>query len=110
MSPPRRRPVEPKHIVFAVGHGEKRVGEGANLHQRSREVLDAGLVRGVNADVSRQALIVGLVHFGAVSGAQVLAEGLETEAEQETVQRLGVTLGQGYRLAPKLSRRSTSAS
>jgi EAL domain-containing protein (putative c-di-GMP-specific phosphodiesterase class I) len=61
--------------------------------------IDAGLVRGVNADVSRQALIVGLVHFGAVSGAQVLAEGLETEAEQETVQRLGVTLGQGYRLA-----------
>jgi EAL domain-containing protein (putative c-di-GMP-specific phosphodiesterase class I) len=61
--------------------------------------IDAGLVRGVNADVSRQALIVGFVHFAAVSGALVLAEGIETAAEQETVQRLGVTLGQGYHLA-----------
>jgi EAL domain-containing protein (putative c-di-GMP-specific phosphodiesterase class I) len=61
--------------------------------------IDAGLIRGVNADLSRQALIVGLVHFAAASGALVLAEGIETQAEEETVQRLGVTLGQGYRLA-----------
>jgi EAL domain-containing protein (putative c-di-GMP-specific phosphodiesterase class I) len=60
--------------------------------------IDAGLIRGVNADVARQAVVVGLVHFAEVSGAFVLAEGIETEAEQETVQRLGVTLGQGYRL------------
>lgn len=61
--------------------------------------IDAGLIRGCNADVSRQALVVGLVHFAAVSGAVVLAEGIETEAEQKTVERLGVTLGQGFRLA-----------
>jgi len=52
----------------------------------------------VNADVSRQAAVVGLVHFAAVSGAFVLAEGIETKAEQVMVQRLGVTLGQGYHL------------
>ena len=61
--------------------------------------IDAGLIRGVNADVSRQALIVGFVHFAAVSGALVLAEGIETAAERQTVQRLGVTLAQGYYLA-----------
>jgi EAL domain-containing protein (putative c-di-GMP-specific phosphodiesterase class I) len=61
--------------------------------------IDAGLIRGVEADVSRQALIVGLVHFAEVSGAQVLAEGIETRAEHETVVRLGVTLGQGFLLA-----------
>ena len=60
--------------------------------------IDAGLIRAVNADVSRQAVVVGLVHFAAVSGALVLAEGIETRAEQAMVQRLGVTLGQGYRL------------
>lgn len=60
--------------------------------------IDAGLIRAVNTDVSRQALVVGLVHFAAASGALVLAEGIETQAEQETVQRLGVTLGQGYHL------------
>jgi EAL domain-containing protein (putative c-di-GMP-specific phosphodiesterase class I) len=60
--------------------------------------IDRGLISGVNASVSRQAVVVGLVHFAAVSGASVLAEGIETEAEQETVRRLGVTLGQGYHL------------
>lgn len=61
--------------------------------------IDAGMIRGVEADVSRQALIVGLVHFAEVSGAQVLAEGVETQAELETVERLGVTLAQGFLLA-----------
>ncbi|MDP9481979.1 MAG: EAL domain-containing protein [Chloroflexota bacterium] len=61
--------------------------------------IDAGMIRGVEADVSRQALIVGLVHFAEVTGAQVLAEGLETQPERETVERLGVTLGQGFLLA-----------
>jgi EAL domain-containing protein (putative c-di-GMP-specific phosphodiesterase class I) len=61
--------------------------------------IDAALIRGANADISRQALIVGMVHFAAVSGALVLAEGIETEAEQATVERLGVSLGQGYHLA-----------
>ncbi len=60
--------------------------------------IDAGLIRGANTDLSRQALIVGLIHFAEMSGALVLAEGIETEAERDTVTRLGVTLGQGYLL------------
>jgi EAL domain-containing protein (putative c-di-GMP-specific phosphodiesterase class I) len=60
--------------------------------------IDAGLIRAVNASVSRQAVVVGLVHFAAASGAFVLAEGIETEAERATVQDLGVSLGQGYHL------------
>ena len=61
--------------------------------------IDAGLVRGVDADPSRRAVIVGLVHFAADAGCQVIAEGIETEAERATVTELGVTLGQGYLLA-----------
>ncbi len=61
--------------------------------------IDAGLIRGANADFSRQALIVGLAHFAVTAGAHVVAEGIETSAERETVQRLGVTLGQGFLLA-----------
>jgi EAL domain-containing protein (putative c-di-GMP-specific phosphodiesterase class I) len=61
--------------------------------------IDAGLVRGVDADPSRRAVVVGLIHFAAEAGCQVIAEGIETAAERATVAELGVTLGQGYLLA-----------
>ncbi len=61
--------------------------------------IDIGLVRGVNADPSRRAVVVALVHFAAEAGCQVIAEGIETEAERATVAELGVTLGQGFLLA-----------
>ena len=61
--------------------------------------IDAGLVHGVDADPSRRAVVVGLIHFAAEAGCQVIAEGIETQAERATVTELGVTLGQGYLLA-----------
>lgn len=61
--------------------------------------IDVGLVRGVDADARRRAVVVGLVHFAAEAGCQVIAEGIETLAERATVMELGVTLGQGYLLA-----------
>jgi EAL domain-containing protein (putative c-di-GMP-specific phosphodiesterase class I)/CHASE3 domain sensor protein len=60
--------------------------------------IDAGLVRGVDADPSRRAVVVGLIHFAAEAGCQVIAEGIETRAERATVTELGVTLGQGFLL------------
>jgi EAL domain-containing protein (putative c-di-GMP-specific phosphodiesterase class I) len=61
--------------------------------------IDIGLVRGVHEDVGRQAVVAGLVHFAASAGCQVIAEGIETDAELAMVRSLGVTLGQGYLLA-----------
>lgn len=58
--------------------------------------MDMSLVRGVNADPTRQALVVGLCHFARVSNRVVIAEGIETGAERRTLQTLGVSLGQGY--------------
>lgn len=60
--------------------------------------IDSGLVREVDTDVSRQAFVAGILHFAAVARCEVIAEGIETDAEQETLARLGVRLGQGYRL------------
>jgi EAL domain-containing protein (putative c-di-GMP-specific phosphodiesterase class I) len=60
--------------------------------------IDASLIRGVDTDLSRAALVVGLVHFAAAAGCQVIAEGIETEAEGATVAGLGVLLGQGFLL------------
>lgn len=58
--------------------------------------LDISLVRGVNADLGRQAMVVGMRHFAAEAGCRLLAEGVETQAEADTLLALGVDLGQGY--------------
>ena len=58
--------------------------------------VDIGLVRGVNADLTRQALIVALLHFASATDCQVVAEGIETEAEREILERLEIPYGQGY--------------
>lgn len=60
--------------------------------------LERGIVRRVHRDPARQALVAGLVHFAGRTGAVLVAEGVETEAEARQLGRLGVTLGQGYRL------------
>jgi PAS domain S-box-containing protein len=58
--------------------------------------VDIGLVRGVNADLTRQALIVSLLHFANATDCQVVAEGIETEAERAVLAKLEIPLGQGY--------------
>jgi PAS domain S-box-containing protein len=58
--------------------------------------LDMQLVRGVEADAARQALIAGMVYFARQSGCLLVAEGIETMAERETLRRIGVPFGQGY--------------
>jgi EAL domain-containing protein (putative c-di-GMP-specific phosphodiesterase class I) len=60
--------------------------------------LDAGLVRGIDTDVVRRALIVGLQHFADQSGCMLIAEGIETDAELRTLRDLKVSFGQGYLL------------
>jgi PAS domain S-box-containing protein len=60
--------------------------------------LDMRLVRGVDADTARQALIAGMVFFSAQVGCTLVAEGIETEDERRTLRRLGVNFGQGFLL------------
>jgi EAL domain-containing protein (putative c-di-GMP-specific phosphodiesterase class I)/DNA-binding response OmpR family regulator len=58
--------------------------------------LDMGLVRNINTDPLRQALIAGLAHFADDTSSRLIAEGIETEAEASVMRRLHVTIGQGY--------------
>jgi EAL domain-containing protein (putative c-di-GMP-specific phosphodiesterase class I) len=61
--------------------------------------IDASLIRELDTDLARQAVLVGFVHFAAKAGCEVIAEGIETEAERATAFALGVTHGQGYLFA-----------
>lgn len=58
--------------------------------------LDRGWVMGIDADPARQALVAGLESFAVRTGCTLIAEGIETEAELDTVRGLGVDLGQGF--------------
>lgn len=60
--------------------------------------LDASLTRDIDSDSRKHALATGLIGFAAELGATIVAEGIETEAELETLRKLGVELGQGYLL------------
>jgi EAL domain-containing protein (putative c-di-GMP-specific phosphodiesterase class I)/DNA-binding NarL/FixJ family response regulator len=60
--------------------------------------LDRGWVMGIDRDPARQALVAGLESFASRTGSTLIAEGIETEAELETLRGLRVDLGQGYLL------------
>jgi PAS domain S-box-containing protein len=83
--------------VDDVGSGFANFGHIVELRPAFVKV-DIGLVRGIDTDLTRQALIVGLLHFAKESASLTIAEGVETEAELATLRRLGVPLAQGYLL------------
>ncbi|MEM7616645.1 MAG: EAL domain-containing protein, partial [Pseudomonadota bacterium] len=60
--------------------------------------LDISLTTKVDQDVVRRSLAAALVEFARKTGACIVAEGVETEAEFDALQDLGVDLMQGYLL------------
>ncbi len=60
--------------------------------------LDMALVRGVDADPVRRALVDAVATFARGAGMQVVAEGVETEGERAELVGLGVTQLQGFLL------------
>ena len=58
--------------------------------------LDIEWVRGIDTDPVRRALVSGLAYFATETGCRLVAEGIETPEELETVRGLGIELGQGH--------------
>lgn len=61
--------------------------------------LDRTLVRGIDRDPSQRLLIDALTGYAQRTGAEIVAEGIETESELEVIRALGISYGQGYLLA-----------
>lgn len=59
---------------------------------------DIDIIRAVDTDPSRIALVSMLVGFAQQTGARLVAEGIETEAERDALVALGVRFGQGFLL------------
>jgi len=58
--------------------------------------LDIALVRAIDTDTARRALVSALMFFAEETGCLMVAEGIETQAELDILRRLGVHCGQGY--------------
>ncbi|MBH1941748.1 EAL domain-containing protein [Mobilitalea sibirica] len=58
--------------------------------------LDMKLIRGIDADCLKYALVKGLVELSKLSNIALIAEGIETYEELKTLIKLGVQYGQGY--------------
>jgi len=58
--------------------------------------LDMSLTRDVDSDPARSALARALVTFAQGIGCQIVAEGIETEAEMKALRAFGVGYGQGW--------------
>ncbi|HYH28582.1 MAG TPA: EAL domain-containing protein [Actinomycetota bacterium] len=58
--------------------------------------LDITLTRNIDSDKARRALATAMISFAHEIGASMVAEGIETSEECETLKGLGVSHGQGY--------------
>ncbi|MBE7203759.1 MAG: EAL domain-containing protein [Parafilimonas terrae] len=61
--------------------------------------IDMDLLRGIDTDAGRYAIVSGVVAIARALDVTVLAEGIETAGERETLRALGITLMQGYHFA-----------
>lgn len=60
--------------------------------------LDMAIVRDIHEFANKSSLVSGIVKFCKEMDIALIAEGIETEAELDTLIRLGVDYGQGYYL------------
>ena len=58
--------------------------------------IDMDLVRDIDSNKAKQAIVKGIVSIGAALDVRVLAEGIETAAERDFLRHAGIDLMQGY--------------
>jgi EAL domain-containing protein (putative c-di-GMP-specific phosphodiesterase class I)/CheY-like chemotaxis protein len=94
-----------RHAVRRLGKVELSVDDAGAGFASLRHILelkpawvklDITLVRRIETDPLRQALVAGLAHFAARSGQGLIAEGLEHRDEAAALMELGVEFAQGY--------------
>nr|WP_269633598.1 EAL domain-containing protein [Pelomonas sp. BJYL3] len=68
-----------------------------NLHPNIVK-MDYSITHCIDSDRSRRALAAAMHGFASETGCHIVAEGVETTAELETIRRLGIGRAQGYHL------------
>jgi PAS domain S-box-containing protein len=89
---------------LAVDHADADYGSFKHIAALTPELikLDRFLVTDLNVDHARRALLTSIVTFAGILGADIVAKGVETEAQTTALQDLGIHYGQGYHLGQPL--------
>jgi EAL domain-containing protein (putative c-di-GMP-specific phosphodiesterase class I) len=58
--------------------------------------IDLPYIRGIESNHRHQTIVNAIVVLAHGNGIMVIAEGVETEAEQKVLESLGVDFSQGY--------------
>ena len=61
--------------------------------------LDMELIRAIDTNLIKQSIVKGILHVARDLGIAIIAEGIETKDELETLQDFGINLFQGYYFA-----------
>lgn len=91
-----------EHTDMGFGVAIDDVGTGYSSIQTITHVrplflkIDISLVKGIEENLLKQELVSSLLALGNNIRAQVIAEGVETVREMQTLQDLGIEFGQGY--------------
>lgn len=97
-----------RFAVDDAGSGYAGLGSIANLEPNFIK-LDISLINSIDVNFIKQSLVEGMVRFANDQNAMVIAEGVETAEEYETVKQLGVHLVQGFYLHPPAPEPATPA-
>ncbi len=89
-----------RELGVAVALDDFGTGHASLIHLQSLPLdyikMDRSFVNGINDNSARHAIAEGLMVTARGLGLGVIAEGIETEAEAQTLQDLGCRLAQGY--------------
>ncbi|MCW2285054.1 diguanylate cyclase (GGDEF)-like protein [Rhodoblastus acidophilus] len=87
-------------LGFSLSLDDFGTGSGALSHLTTISVaeikIDRSFVCGMDADLTHRALVSGLIVIGREMGVDIVAEGVETEAEAEQLRAMGAQFGQGF--------------
>jgi EAL domain-containing protein (putative c-di-GMP-specific phosphodiesterase class I) len=93
-------PLRRRGIRLAVGRFGAYPHSVGHIRQLRPDIikLDRNLVAGIDKDASRHHLGKAMTGFAEQLGAELIAEGIETEEELAALAGLGITAGHGYHL------------
>lgn len=89
-----------RHSGFGLAVDDFGMGHSSLAHLISLKIdrlkVDRHFVTGISGNAHNQALVGALVSVGRALDMELVLEGVETEADAETLQSLGCRMGQGW--------------